>query len=359
MGQEPEVSKGAETVAGAAHHAASCVWAAGSTLIHSVAKTAPRVTSSMRTATARDGFRSPYLSLRMPCEVMEPTRTAIVSSSRAFARMYSMSFMRRDIPLKGKHCQPLQGEGHERVIGAIFPSMGTNLRNLRIARGWTHEEAAQQMGISRGQFIKLERGERQLTDRTIALAAKAFGVTKGEIVDDAPTPRPRTESTVEELPAGDAFTFAKVDGSVQAGAFLAVEAFDDDLGEVISAPRDPAFPFARQIAYRVKGDSMNRAQPKPMNEGDYIICAAWEDVGLKEKDGLNVVVQQTTADGQLRERSVKEMRVFPDRFEFHPRSSNPAHKPIVVDRQYHTDDGKEVTVLALVRFVFDNQALPI
>lgn len=232
---------------------------------------------------------------------------------------------------------------------------------MRIAKGWTHEEAAQHMGISRGQFIKLERGERQLTDRTIALAAKAFGVSKGEIVDDAgaPSARSRPESLVEELPAGDAFTFAKVDGSVQAGAFLALEAFDDDLGEVVSAPRDPAFPFARQVAYRVKGDSMNRAQPKPMNEGDVIICAAWEDVGLKEKDGLNVVVQQTTADGQLRERSVKELRVFPDRVEFHPRSSNPAHKPIIVNREFHTDDGKEVTILALVRYVFDNQALPV
>lgn len=171
--------------------------------------------------------------------------------------------------------------------------------------------------------------------------------------------RPSAGSTVEELPAGEAFSFAKIDGSVQAGAFLALEAFDDELGEVVSAPRDPAFPFARQIAYRVKGDSMNRAQPKPMNDGDVIICAAWEDLGLKEKDGLNVVVQQTTADGQLRERSVKELRVFPDRVEFHPRSSNSGHKPIVVNRQYHTDDGKEVTILALVRYVFDNQALPV
>ena len=185
---------------------------------------------------------------------------------------------------------------------------------------------------------------------------KGEGSEEGDVQSE---PRQSAGSTVEELPVGDAFVFAKIDGSVQAGAFLALEAFDDDLGEVISAPRDPAFPFARQIAYRVKGDSMNRAQPKPMNEGDVIICAAWEDVGLKEKDGLNVVVQQTTADGQLRERSVKELRVFPDRVEFHPRSSNPAHKPIIVNRDYHTDDGKEVTILALVRFVFDNQALPV
>jgi SOS-response transcriptional repressor LexA len=173
------------------------------------------------------------------------------------------------------------------------------------------------------------------------------------------SPSRPTGSTVEDLPAGDAFSFAKIDGAVQAGAFLAVEAFDDDLGEVISAPRDPVFPFARQVAHRVKGDSMNQAEPQAMRDGDYIICAAWEDLGLKEKNGLNVVVQQTTADGQLRERSVKELRVFPDHVEFHPRSSNPAHKPIVVNREYHTDDGKEVTILSLVRFVFNNQALPV
>jgi transcriptional regulator with XRE-family HTH domain len=166
-------------------------------------------------------------------------------------------------------------------------------------------------------------------------------------------------STVEELAARGSFGFAKVDGAVQAGAFLAVEAFDDDLGEVISAPRDPIFPFARQRAYRVKGDSMNEAEPKPIKDGDYIITAVWEDLGLEPKNGLNVVVQQTTADSQLRERSVKELKVFPDRVEFHPRSSNRAHKPIIVNREYHTDDGKEVRILDLVRFVFDNQALPV
>jgi transcriptional regulator with XRE-family HTH domain len=172
-------------------------------------------------------------------------------------------------------------------------------------------------------------------------------------------PLPSGDSTIEDLPSRGSFRFAKVDGPVQAGAFLALEAFDDDLGEVVSAPRDPVFPFARQRAYRVKGDSMNQALPSPMNDGDIIICAVWEDLGLEPRDGLNVVVQQTTADGQLRERSVKELKVFPDRAEFHPRSTNKAHKPIVMRRDHHTDDGKEVTILALVRFVFNNQALPV
>jgi phage repressor protein C with HTH and peptisase S24 domain len=39
------------------------------------------------------------------------------------------------------------------------------------------------MGISRGQFIKLERGERGLTERTIGLAAKAFDVSRTAVLE--------------------------------------------------------------------------------------------------------------------------------------------------------------------------------
>jgi transcriptional regulator with XRE-family HTH domain len=67
---------------------------------------------------------------------------------------------------------------------AIFPSMGNNLKRLRAEHGWTHEQAANAMGISRGQFIKLERGERHLTERTIGLAAKAFEVGEADVIAD-------------------------------------------------------------------------------------------------------------------------------------------------------------------------------
>jgi len=227
----------------------------------------------------------------------------------------------------------------------------------------TLEQLEEISGFSTSYLSRMEGGKRNVSLKNLQRIAEALGVTVRDLISDggqhSRPELPYLGSSVEELPAHGSFRMAKVDGEVQAGAFLALEVFDDDLGEVISAPRDPVFPFARQRAYRVKGDSMNQAKPKPMNEGDYIICALWEDLGMEPKDGLNVVVQQTTADGQLRERSVKELRVFPDRVEFHPRSSNPAYKPIVVNRDYHTDDGKEVTIVALVRYVFDNQALPV
>jgi lambda repressor-like predicted transcriptional regulator len=157
--------------------------------------------------------------------------------------------------------------------------------------------------------------------------------------------------------ANGAFNLVKLDGPVAAGVFLRSPAFDDDLGEVISAPRDPEYPFARQAAYRVEGDSMNEAKPRPIRDGDFIICVAWDDLGIPERDGLLVVVQQTINGGQLRERSVKALRLYSDRREFVPMSSNPSHEPIVIPRDDDPDDGREVRILALVRYVFDNQVI--
>jgi len=62
--------------------------------------------------------------------------------------------------------------------------MANSLKALRELRGWTHDDAADAMGISRGGYIKLERGERKLNERTIALAARAFGVAPKVILGD-------------------------------------------------------------------------------------------------------------------------------------------------------------------------------
>lgn len=84
---------------------------------------------------------------------------------------------------------PQHGEGHTKGAAVILPEMGNNLKTLREERKWTHERAAAEMGVSRGQFIKLERGERRLTNDYIHQAAKAFGVSQADIIVD-PEPVP-------------------------------------------------------------------------------------------------------------------------------------------------------------------------
>jgi transcriptional regulator with XRE-family HTH domain len=65
--------------------------------------------------------------------------------------------------------------------------VGNNLKKLRTLRNLTHEEAAERMGVSRGQFIKLERGERRLTADYIARAAQAFAVSESDVFTERRT----------------------------------------------------------------------------------------------------------------------------------------------------------------------------
>ncbi len=69
-------------------------------------------------------------------------------------------------------------------VRATFRPMAKALKALRELRGWTHQDAADAMGISRPGYIKLERGERKLNERTIALAARAFGVAPKVVIGD-------------------------------------------------------------------------------------------------------------------------------------------------------------------------------
>lgn len=60
-------------------------------------------------------------------------------------------------------------------------NMGNNLKNLRKQKGWSHQQAADAMGVSRGQFIKLERSERKLTQEYIQRAAIVFNVSEADV----------------------------------------------------------------------------------------------------------------------------------------------------------------------------------
>ena len=229
--------------------------------------------------------------------------------------------------------------------------MSNALRDLRLAKGWTHDEAAERMGVSRGQFIKLERGERGLTERTIDLAAKAFGVSKAEVLS---LPAGETGgATVEpsEIVRISRSASIPVAGIVEAGTFREADDSNQDEPEFVPAEPDKRWPDARQVAFRVAGDSMNALKPVPILEGATLICVDYEDIADHHplRDGMIVIVQRVAMGGHIREWSVKQLEVDDDRFVFHPRSTNAKHKPIVVTTDFQADDEMQVSVLAVVR----------
>ena len=115
---------------------------------------------------------------------------------------------------------------------AMLPVMGNNLKKLRDSKGWTHDQAAAALGVSRGQFIKLERGERRLTSDYINRAAIAFGVRQTDVIG-----QPETVPIVGIAGAGP-------DGSI--------EFTETELGE---APMPPGG-NDKSVAVEVRGASM-------------------------------------------------------------------------------------------------------
>lgn len=149
-------------------------------------------------------------------------------------------------------------------------------------------------------------------------------------------------------------------GLVEAGAYRPVDELNDypDVEPQV-VEQDELFPFAKMVTFDVAGDSMNALKPRPIMPGDRIVCVDYEASisRLPFKAGMVVVVERTMNGGHLRERSVKQLEIHDNRFEFHPRSSNRKHEPIVVDKDWTADDGTIVRVIAIVRRIMNEVPL--
>lgn len=100
--------------------------------------------------------------------------------------------------------------------GVNVPGMGNNIRKLRKSHGWTQEDAANRFGMSKGGYLKLERGERRLTEQWIAKAAVVFGCSQHDVISE-----PRVIPVVGEVGAGE--MVYEIDSHVE-GAADCVEA---------------------------------------------------------------------------------------------------------------------------------------
>jgi hypothetical protein len=200
------------------------------------------------------------------------------------------------------------------------------------------------IGRSPSTITDIMRGRRKINIEEIPLIAA--------YLDEAPPAMPgidiRPKPEVALAAEGRLFPVT-VAGPVQAGSFIPIDEFDQSEPEVFYEPADPDFPRARRTAFDVIGDSMNRLSPTPILPGSRVIGVNYEDSAIPLRDNMVVVVQQERDGGFLREWSIKQIELQDEHVIFHPRSSNPRHKPIIVPRDLKPVDGREVMILALVR----------
>lgn len=60
--------------------------------------------------------------------------------------------------------------------------LGQRIRKLRTAQGWSQEEFADRCGLHRTYMGSVERGERNLTLRSLVTISKCLGITLSELV---------------------------------------------------------------------------------------------------------------------------------------------------------------------------------
>jgi len=221
--------------------------------------------------------------------------------------------------------------------------------------GLTASAASLEAGLSADAIRNIQRtyqrtGKVNVTLETLQRLAPVLQTTVGALIDSDDETPSRTSSS-EVTPIRPRLVPVPIVGRAAAGLFYEVDSLDQSSLEVIHLPPDDKFPQARQMAFDVQGDSMNDLKPRPLLPGDKVICVAYDDVAdiLPIIQGMVVVVQRTRDGGQTIEWSVKQVELQPEKTIFHPRSTNPKHKPIVINRDFQSDDGTSVEILAVVR----------
>lgn len=184
-----------------------------------------------------------------------------------------------------------------------------------------------------------------LSTSTLAKIAEATGISYSDYLRTAAGSAPEIIRTARPPSS------APVVATVEAGAWREVDELNQEDPEWVAVPADDKFPDATQRLYDVSGDSMNKLEPHPITPGSRIVAVDYDEIAGRSplRDGLVVVVQRTRNGGQEREISVKQVAWFDDRIEFQPRSSNPRHKPIVVEHDNWEDNGVEIAIVGLVR----------
>ncbi|WP_371346498.1 LexA family protein [Ancylobacter sp. IITR112] len=205
------------------------------------------------------------------------------------------------------------------------------------ATGVSQSELARQIGLDDPSKVnRIVRGLRRVQPDELE-RAEAFFASLAQGTPPTDNARP-VRATMVPTP---------VSGQVSAGLFQEIDALGSQDPDEVLVARDPRYPQARIVVFDVGGNSMNAFDP-PIPDGARVSGPVFEDTREVPRTGMAVIIQRSTSDGQMIEWSVKELEVRDDGYTFHPRSTDPRYKPIVVDTDLHADDGKTVEIVALV-----------
>lgn len=205
------------------------------------------------------------------------------------------------------------------------------LIELMEAEGLTRKALSAEAGLDPSMVSKiLNNPEKEPSIATMQALAKRLRVSTSDLLGE-----------LEEIGPVKPIRIA---GDVAAGLWIEADTFVD-VPPHEPIPRMPDYLGLEQIAYRVRGNSVDLLQ---IHDGDFVITVPYFQVRVTIQDGDVVVVERR--HGHLIERTCKQVQVKPRHYELWPRSSDPRFKePLIIPRERRTMDTEEVVeVVGLV-----------
>lgn len=208
--------------------------------------------------------------------------------------------------------------------------------------GISGEEAARKAGLHRDTVRDVRRGKRKsLSAPNLAALAEALGTNASWLLGTEAS-RDETQEQVQELGL-------QYGGVVEAGAFRPQNMMDQDAERIlIPIAPDPRFPARHQHCFRVVGNSMDKAR---IFEGMYVVALdvyVWEQQFGEIEDDKLVVVSRRPVGDTIRELTVKRLRLFRDRVELRPESSDSSHETYTFPLPTVENDEAQIEVIAVV-----------
>jgi transcriptional regulator with XRE-family HTH domain len=222
---------------------------------------------------------------------------------------------------------------------------GRRLQSARKAAGVSQKALAERVGVPQSVVSDWENGKLDSWVDKIEDIAGAFGVMPDDITGSGVTERtvPFVRPPVRHYgggpgvpiqPKGDAeLMLLPIVGEAQAGAWLAIDEYDQREPELSNTARDPRFPNARQWLRRVRGDSVNRLG---ILDGFLVHCVDVDEAHYEVNTDDVVEVERSRFQGSDLEYSIKQVEKTPEGILLWPRSTNPRW-----NRPLSLTDGKQ------------------
>jgi len=192
--------------------------------------------------------------------------------------------------------------------------MGNAIKILRKSAGLTQEKLAELCNCTTSQIVKLERGERRLSDVWLDRLSPALNATRAEILGE------KAAAPLDPINRAH-----RIIGYVQAGNWVECLEIPEDDQKVIMLPTGEHPQSKDFFVLQAKGDSMNRAN---IADGSFLVCLPFHLYKDTLQSGAKVIAHRIDEHDHY-EATVKQLDIQPNGdYWLVPHSDNPEHQSI-------------------------------